>query len=323
MSTSPIGSHVSVVIPCRNSAATIGLQLRALTEQVSPPPFEILIVDNGSTDDLRSALDPFTAVETFHLRLISAGRHRGSSFARNAGIAHAKTPFVQFCDADDVVGANWVRHGLRSSQACELWSGVCLCLSEEIFDQPIAKIREHIDRDDRWLMPDWDDTRQYPVLMGGNFGGLKETLIRLGGFDQAASHYGDDNDLALRAQLAGVDIRHSRSTVLAYRGRFGLGDRLHRGFKETEARVQLLRRTPDSCLLPLKPWPEDLARALASTLRAPFSRGERFTLDAILLRWSWALGNTAGSLKKSSFSDEATATLGLGLNPADSEEIQL
>lgn len=323
MSTSPSSPHVSVVIPCLNAAKTIGLQLQALTEQVDAPPFEVLIVDNGSTDDLRSALAPFVASRSFHLRLISANRHRGSSFARNAGIAHAHTPFVQFCDADDVVGANWVRHGLRSSQACDLWSGVCLCLREEIFDLPIDSIRQHIDRDDAWILPDRDDPRQFPVLMGGNFGGCKEQLIKLGGFDQAASYYGDDNDLALRAHLAGVEVRHSRSTVLAYRGRFGLRDRMHRAFKETEARVQLLRRTPNSGIQPLKPWPEDLARTFIATLRAPFSRGERFTLDAILLRWSWALGNTAGSLKTPALSDGEAPTLGLGLDPADSEEMSL
>lgn len=43
--------EISVVIPAHNAAATIGVQLAALAEQQTNHPFEVIVVDNRSSDD--------------------------------------------------------------------------------------------------------------------------------------------------------------------------------------------------------------------------------------------------------------------------------
>ena len=57
--STPTAPSVSVVIPVYNGARTLPLQLEALRTQVGAPPFEVIVVDNRSTDDLQGAMRPF------------------------------------------------------------------------------------------------------------------------------------------------------------------------------------------------------------------------------------------------------------------------
>ncbi len=86
---------VSVVIPLYNASATIGAALDSVAAQTRRPA-EIIVVDDGSTDDggiLVSARGD--------VRLITQPNN-GVAAARNAGLAAARTPFVAFLDADDL-----------------------------------------------------------------------------------------------------------------------------------------------------------------------------------------------------------------------------
>lgn len=93
--TEACAKRVSVIIPAFNSAPTIGRAITSILEQTSPA-YEILVIDDGSRDNLRHALEPFAE----HIRLISQP-NRGASSARNRGIDEATGDFVAFLDADD------------------------------------------------------------------------------------------------------------------------------------------------------------------------------------------------------------------------------
>ena len=79
----------SVIIPCRDSTGTLGLQLEALARQVDAPAFEVVIADNGSSDGLEAFLDAWRPRLT--LRRVDAGAVPGAAYARNVGIAAAAT----------------------------------------------------------------------------------------------------------------------------------------------------------------------------------------------------------------------------------------
>jgi glycosyltransferase involved in cell wall biosynthesis len=75
---------MSVVIPVRNAAATLRDQLQALGRQTYCAPWEIVLSDNGSTDDtVLKARE--SAPAGIDLRVIDASARPGSSFARNRG----------------------------------------------------------------------------------------------------------------------------------------------------------------------------------------------------------------------------------------------
>ena len=86
----------SVVIPAYQAAATIGDAIGSLRAQTLPPA-EIIVCDDGSTDDLEAALDAHRS----SVKLIRQD-HRGVSAARNALLRAAAAEFVVPLDADDV-----------------------------------------------------------------------------------------------------------------------------------------------------------------------------------------------------------------------------
>lgn len=89
---------VSVVIPAYNRAALIGESLDSVYAQTYEP-VEVIVVDDGSSDDLASALSPYL---DRGLRLIRHEVNKGAPAARNTGIAQAKGEFIAFLDSDDL-----------------------------------------------------------------------------------------------------------------------------------------------------------------------------------------------------------------------------
>jgi len=88
----------SVIIPAFNAAATIEASVRSCLNQ-SYPPFEIIVVDDGSTDITRSLLENEFGDR---IQLISLSENCGPSIARNTGINLATGSHIAFQDADDI-----------------------------------------------------------------------------------------------------------------------------------------------------------------------------------------------------------------------------
>ena len=89
--------QVSVIIPIYNQANTLAMAIRSVLAQTFQD-FEIIVVDDGSTDDLAGALTPFNDSP---MRLLSHDRRRGAAAARNTGVAGALADYVAFLDSDD------------------------------------------------------------------------------------------------------------------------------------------------------------------------------------------------------------------------------
>lgn len=93
---------ISVIIPCYNNAPYIRQCVDSVLQQTYPD-FEIIIVDDGSTDNPFSELDD---ISDSRLRLKLKMPHRGVSTARNVGIHHAIGEYIVFIDGDDWVERN-------------------------------------------------------------------------------------------------------------------------------------------------------------------------------------------------------------------------
>jgi glycosyltransferase involved in cell wall biosynthesis len=87
--------RISVVIPCYNAARWVAEALRSVAEQ-SYSPHEIIVVDDGSTDDSLRAIES-SGVE---VRLLRTNRVNAAA-ARNAAIEVAEGDWIAFLDADD------------------------------------------------------------------------------------------------------------------------------------------------------------------------------------------------------------------------------
>jgi glycosyltransferase involved in cell wall biosynthesis len=90
---------VSVVIPTYNAAAPLPRAVESVIAQTTSD-WELLIVDDGSTDGTAAAIAPYRRALGERLTFIRR-RNAGSSVARNTGIDRARGAFIAFLDADD------------------------------------------------------------------------------------------------------------------------------------------------------------------------------------------------------------------------------
>src|SRR5262249_41750525 len=87
---------ISVVIPTYNASRWLGASLDSILTQ-SEPPGEVVVVDDGSTDDSRDVL----AAYRDRVEVVS-GEHGGLAAARNLGLRVARGDWIAFQDADDI-----------------------------------------------------------------------------------------------------------------------------------------------------------------------------------------------------------------------------
>ena len=99
---------VSVIIPCYNTGQFIGEAINSVLKQTFQE-FEIIIVDDGSTDNTAEVVGRFTDSRIRYIRQ----ENRGLAGARNTGIRNAKGKFVAFLDADDLFLPNKLNHQIQ------------------------------------------------------------------------------------------------------------------------------------------------------------------------------------------------------------------
>jgi glycosyltransferase involved in cell wall biosynthesis len=100
---------VTVVLSTCNRAGMLRDAVSSLLAQPdSSRRYEVIVVDNNSTDHTRAVVDGFTGIGAAPLRYVFEPR-QGLSYARNAGIAAARADIVAFTDDDVRVTPDWVR----------------------------------------------------------------------------------------------------------------------------------------------------------------------------------------------------------------------
>ena len=98
---------VSVIIPCYNQGHFLGEAIESVFKQTYPH-YEIIVVDDGSTDETANVAAGFGRV-----RCLSQ-KNQGLAAARNAGLEASKGSYLVFLDADDRLLPNALRDGIKS-----------------------------------------------------------------------------------------------------------------------------------------------------------------------------------------------------------------
>lgn len=93
--------RISVIIPAYNAADCIERAVRSALDQTLPP-YEIIVVDDASTDRTRLIVEEIAAREP-RVRLLALAANGGPSAARNAGLDHVTGEWVAILDADDTM----------------------------------------------------------------------------------------------------------------------------------------------------------------------------------------------------------------------------
>jgi glycosyltransferase involved in cell wall biosynthesis len=88
---------ISVVLPVHNRADVLPRAIQSVLDQLLKN-FELIVVDDGSTDDSVAVAKSF---DDKRITIVELGQNRGGNAARNAGVRAAKAPLIAFLDSDD------------------------------------------------------------------------------------------------------------------------------------------------------------------------------------------------------------------------------
>ena len=99
--TEPGYITVSAIVPCFNVKDTLEEAVRSLISQTQPPD-EVILINDGSTDETGALLDRLQAAHPALIRVVHT-ENRGAPAARNIGLRMAMGEYIQYLDADDIL----------------------------------------------------------------------------------------------------------------------------------------------------------------------------------------------------------------------------
>src|SRR5262245_30073027 len=250
---------VSVVIPTYNCAEHIGETLQSVLDQ-DYPNLEIIVVDDGSTDNTRDVVAGFRSDRITYVYQSNSG---GPSKPRNVGIAHAQSQYIALFDSDDIMLPGKIQAAVEffemNSQLGLVFTNFVKCDEQGTpYPNPFLDGYHHF-----WMCQkrQVDDRRYvisagvaYETLLKQNYIGTSSVVIRksvfseVGEFDETLSGP-EDLDMWLRITSL-YDIGFINLLGHRYRvrnnGITGRGEERLRPHDIRVMRRQLARELPDS-----------------------------------------------------------------------------
>ena len=180
--------RISVVIATKDRAAYVERALASFERQIGAPSFEVLVVDNGSTDDTKGVVERASARGVVPVRYLHEPEpNRGK--ARNLGVRSASGYLVVFCD-DDVQAPPGF---LAAHEAAHHTSNL-------VVNGPILNVSSYDERPKPTLA---NASRAF--LCTCNVSVPKHALDAVGGFDEDFHLYGwEDTELGVRLRESGM-----------------------------------------------------------------------------------------------------------------------
>ena len=166
---------ISIIVPVYNGEKTITACVESIIDQeFSKEEYEIIVVDNKSTDKTREI------VEKFHIKLVSEDEIQSSYAARNLGVTIAKGEIILFIDADCIAKKDWISKIIEGFNDPEVGA-----IGGEIDDAQPSTLVERFLSDIHPLKNCMKFEGVFlPILITANAAFRKNLFIRLGGFKQ-------------------------------------------------------------------------------------------------------------------------------------------
>jgi len=203
--------QISVIIPSYNRAGLIRQTIENLLNQTQPP-LEIIVVDDGSTDDSVRVIRSFgSAVRLFEQK------NQGPGAARNEGLRMAAGEFIQFQDSDDLYSLNKLesQSKLLEQTGADIafgpWAHVFIqeqklkfqtCVLQQSL--PPTKINLAC-----WQLRGWSTVFQSLMFR-------RSFLINIGGY-KTDMRYGEDMEFFFRILLQSPRVAFAPDTLTLYR----------------------------------------------------------------------------------------------------------
>ncbi|HEY3831893.1 MAG TPA: glycosyltransferase family A protein [Acidimicrobiia bacterium] len=256
---------LSVVVPCHNVGSTLAEQLDALLAQDWRGAFEVVLVENRSTDDTLVVARDYAARDT-RVRVVIADERGGASYARNAGIRSASAEHVVLCDGDDIVRPGWLAAMADGLDEHPVVTGP---VNADVLNPAwLVRTRGALPMDAPRKLLD-----RIPIAPSGNVAMRREVWEKVGGYDETMA-VGEDQEFCIRLWEHGIPIHFAPGAEIAYRYRTDARSLFRQGRLYGRGRPLVYRR------------------AAAAGVRAPRFAGWRSWL--LLVAWLPRLRSTEG-----------------------------
>ena len=228
---------VSVVIAARNAEMTLGIQLAALSRQDCSVPWNVVISDNGSTDNTAAVIRAYRS-RLPELVVIDSSTQAGPGFARNAGANATNARNLVFCDADDEVAPGWLAAMVAALERDPFVAGR---FESSRLNNPRTLRSRRLAQADRLQESPFGPG--LPHAGAGNMGVRRETFVAVGGFDPTVGCL-EDTDLCWRIQQSGTPLVFHPEAVVHVRLRSSLRTMWRQGREYGRAAALLEHRYP-------------------------------------------------------------------------------
>jgi glycosyltransferase involved in cell wall biosynthesis len=223
---------VSVVLPVRDVAGTIGEQLAALAAQDFAGRWELVVADNGCRDATLEVVRAWSD-RLPEVRVVRADERPGVSHARIVAAAAARADLLAICDGDDVVDPGWLRALVAAGDRGDVVAGR---LDETSMNAPTVRA---------WRRPRPVDgptvIRDFlPYATGANCAVWKRVVDDIGGWNEDYVSAGNDVEFSWRAQLRGHRLAFAPDAVVRYRYRSDLRSWARQAYNGGRASAHLL-----------------------------------------------------------------------------------
>ena len=226
---------LSVIIPCFNAADTIAIQLEALASQEWSEPWEIIVSDNGSTDDSVTIVEQYRK-RLLNLRIVDSSDRKGAAHARNVGVRAAAGEALAFCDADDEVAPGWLKAMGEALSRNEVVAGR---MDDEKLNEPWTRKARRCPQ--REGIQGYSYPPYLPHAASCNIG-IKRSLYEVVGEFDESFYFLDDTDYCWRCQLGGREIHFVPDALVHYRFRHTLGGIYRQALNYAEYNVLLYKK---------------------------------------------------------------------------------
>ncbi|MDO8392269.1 MAG: glycosyltransferase [Actinomycetota bacterium] len=229
--------QVSVILCAHNEERRLGEQLDALVSQVTNREWELVVVDNRSTDRTVEIACEYASVHP-RVRLVAASERADKSYAMSVGVASSCAELLAFCDGDDIVCPGWIDAIADGLEVHEVVTGP--------HELDLLNPRWLADSRGRSVETEATGTfvGLFPTLRGANWGVRRTTWDSLGGMRENC-HPVEDLEFSFRCWVLGIQIVGVPQAVVHYRYRSTVAELWRQGYAYGSHRPMVARLVSD------------------------------------------------------------------------------
>lgn len=232
---------ISVVIPVYNAEKTLEHCLQALVNQTQPP-VEIIVADNGSTDDSISIVQGCAEESGISIRLIEVSK-RGAAAARNAAVLEAVGDWVAFTDSDCLPEPDWLARGVEllvSHNVAALAGPAWGSLEGDASARLLGLTSLSVGLDEQYYSAAGPTGTQ--GFAAANLWVRREAFLNIQGFDETLVVSGEDLDLCARLYVAGDRLFYSPHLLVRHIHASGIANMCHKMVQYGRVHALLFKR---------------------------------------------------------------------------------